>query len=156
VPTLLDLDPRKGHVRLAIFFGPNEYMGYANERGVSNYSVFLTDRDGKVRLRDGVRVAQVAARGLQHRACCQDDMYSREVSSSVPGNYSFVRLEVVPEISGSGPLPVGEVTGIFEDWFDPARVRAMASATIGLQRPSLWYLFFAMLVWQPGVSQSVR
>lgn len=132
--SLTDTDPRDGHIKTTLYFGPNALEGSVDEDVVLGYFIFFADNCSK---KLGPPVAYVEKVEVVYPSgCCQYDAYVVDIVVDFPDNYTNVSLMVVPNTT-AGELSVGMTTEPLVDFYDNVSTDFVRARVNGAGRPGL-------------------
>jgi len=108
---LPDVDLRTGFLMVDLKFGPNMLGNTLDETPLDGYAVFMTDLRGE-RLSNTpvVNLPKQYGSSLSRDGCCEAAAYSARITVELPDGVEEVRFEVVPILTGLGPLAVGRIS----------------------------------------------
>lgn len=108
---LVDVDLRTGYILVDLKFGPNMLGNTLDEGPLDGYAIFMTDLAGERISNNPVgSVPKQYGSALARDGCCEAAAYSARVTVRLPDGHEQVRFEVVPVLTGLGPLAVGRIS----------------------------------------------
>lgn len=111
-----DVDLRTGYLMVDLKFGPNMLGNSLDERNIDGYAIFMTNLAGD-RLNFSAPVLSIPKKFGDDLVggCCEESAYSARITAALPDGEAQVRFEVVPILTGLGPLGVGRISAPVAD-----------------------------------------
>eukprot|EP00438_Fugacium_kawagutii_P033951 Skav211157 [mRNA] locus=scaffold413:428716:430196:+ [translate_table: standard] len=113
-----DVDLRTGFLMVDLKFGPNMLGNILDEDWIDGYAIFMTNLAGD-RFNFSSPMVSIPKKFQNTNlagACCDESAYSARVTAEFPpGETQDVRFEVVPILTGLGPLGVGRISAPVAD-----------------------------------------